>query len=72
MEEMLWGDLEVWIIRIWMEIAPWRAWRQGICRDLTKDRNGEKGVEILSLIEAAAHRRSAVGQQPASRLLTHG
>ena len=45
---------------------------QGICRDLTKERNGEKGVEILNLTEAAAHRRSAVGQQPASRLLTHG
>ena len=44
----------------------------GDMQDLTKERNGEKGVEILNLTEAAAHRRSAVGQQPASRLLTHG
>ena len=61
MVERLWGDLEVWIVRFWMEIALESLKAQGICRDLTKERNGEKGVEILNLTEAAAHRRSAVG-----------
>ena len=72
MEEMLWGDLEVWIVESEWELPLESMEAQGICRDLTKEWNGERRCEILNSAEAAADRRLAVGQQSASRLLTHG
>ena len=57
--------IEVMIVKIWMEIAPWRAWRLRGCAG-TWQRNemveeGWKGVWNLNQIEVAADRRSAVG-----------
>ena len=53
--------------------CPWRAWRlkgyAGICQ---REEMVKGGCEILNSAEAAVDRRLAVGQQSASRLLTHG